>query len=315
VFTSESGSWGGIEIKEYGFGSIKNCTFNNTETPITISGSYKTERSVEIANCTFNKGSIIAAGRKNITINGCTFNEGSPVTGTAISFVYCNNSSITGNFINSPSAIGITISNSNIDVTGNNFNYTGKVLPFAGISFDNCTGSVVNNNTVSNFQNNISLFNSILPDYGKSAGLTSVVDEKLKSELEAIEKNILAISSGSKSKITYPEGIKQIVNKLFGDFKTADEETSMPQEFSLSQNYPNPFNPVTTIKFQVPNTANVKISVFDILGRQVAVLVNETKQPGIYSAEFNASNYASGVYIYKMSSGNFSDVKKLMLLK
>lgn len=317
LFTSASGKWGGIEIKEYGFGSIKNCTFSNTETPLTISGNQKTERNVEISNCTFNKGSVIASGRKNITISSCTFNEGSPFTGTALSFVYCSNSEITGNNINSPSAAGITISNSTVEITGNNINNTGNTAPFAGISFDNCTAGTVNNNTINNFQNSVSVFNSDLPQGdGKSTGFSEISagNEKLKIELEAAEKNILAISTGGKNKLTYPEGIKLIVNKLFGEFKT-EQEPVLPNEFSLSQNFPNPFNPVTAIKYGLPKAGNVTLKVYDLLGREVSVLVNEMKQPGIYSVEFNASNYASGIYLYRIESGGFTDVKKMLLVK
>ena len=92
-------------------------------------------------------------------------------------------------------------------------------------------------------------------------------------------------------------------------------EENIPSEFNLSQNYPNPFNPVTSIKYEVPEASLVSIKVYDLIGREVAVLVNETKQPGIYQVNFDSGNFASGVYFYKMIAGDFSSVKKMNFLK
>jgi hypothetical protein len=85
--------------------------------------------------------------------------------------------------------------------------------------------------------------------------------------------------------------------------------------FNLEQNYPNPFNPETIIEFQVLNTTPVSIKVYDLIGREVAVLINEVKQPGVYQVSFDGENLASGVYFYKMVAGDFSSVKKMNLLK
>jgi uncharacterized delta-60 repeat protein len=89
----------------------------------------------------------------------------------------------------------------------------------------------------------------------------------------------------------------------------------IPKDFSLSQNYPNPFNPTTNISFTVPNAGNVKIAVYDMLGREVSVLVNENLNAGSYTYDFNASGLSSGTYFYKMTAGNFSDIKKLVVVK
>jgi PKD repeat protein len=94
-----------------------------------------------------------------------------------------------------------------------------------------------------------------------------------------------------------------------------DSEQGIPSEFNLSQNYPNPFNPVTLIKYQVAEPAMVSIKVYDVIGREIAVLVNEVKQPGVYQVEFNGEKLSSGVYFYKMTAGDFSSVKKMNLLK
>jgi hypothetical protein len=92
-------------------------------------------------------------------------------------------------------------------------------------------------------------------------------------------------------------------------------EEGIPSKFDLSQNYPNPFNPVTLIKYQVPEASLVSIKVYDLIGREVTVLVNEIKQLGNYQIPFDGGNLASGVYFYKMTAGNFSSVKKMNLLK
>ena len=89
----------------------------------------------------------------------------------------------------------------------------------------------------------------------------------------------------------------------------------LPFKFVLSQNYPNPFNPSTTIKFALPNASMVKLAVYDILGREVTVILNEFRQAGKYEANFNASALASGVYFYRIEAGDFREVKKMLLVK
>ncbi len=91
--------------------------------------------------------------------------------------------------------------------------------------------------------------------------------------------------------------------------------TIAPAEFSLSQNYPNPFNPSTVIKFAVPATANVTLSVYNVIGQKVATLVNEVKTAGSYEVSFNASALPSGLYIYKLETPNNTMTRKMMLLK
>jgi subtilisin-like proprotein convertase family protein len=91
--------------------------------------------------------------------------------------------------------------------------------------------------------------------------------------------------------------------------------STVPGNFNLHQNYPNPFNPVTKIKFEIPSSELVKIQIFDILGREIKMLVNERMNPGIYEYAFDASNLSSGVYFYKMQAGEFNDVKKMLLIK
>ena len=89
----------------------------------------------------------------------------------------------------------------------------------------------------------------------------------------------------------------------------------IPKEFLLSQNYPNPFNPNTKIKYSVPNTSNVIIKVFDILGNEIETLANEKKPAGTYELTWYAENLPSGVYFYQIKAGDFIQTKKMILLK
>ena len=98
-----------------------------------------------------------------------------------------------------------------------------------------------------------------------------------------------------------------------------------PNQFSLSQNYPNPFNPTTKIKFSIPTLLNppergkfgreVSLIVYDMLGKEVATLVNEQLKPGTYEVDFDGSNYASGIYFYKLVAGEFAETKRMVLIK
>ncbi|KAA0242325.1 MAG: T9SS C-terminal target domain-containing protein [Chlorobiota bacterium] len=88
-----------------------------------------------------------------------------------------------------------------------------------------------------------------------------------------------------------------------------------PSDYSLNQNYPNPFNPTTTISYSIKSAGDVTLKVYDMLGTEVANLVNERQEAGNYSIEFNAAELPSGIYVYRLASGNFMETKKLVLLK
>ena len=98
---------------------------------------------------------------------------------------------------------------------------------------------------------------------------------------------------------------------------TAVEESidNIPARFSLNQNYPNPFNPVTKISFLIPQKSQIKLKVFDVLGREVQILADGIYEAGKYEIEFNATNLPSGVYFYKLQVGKFMQTKKMVLLK
>ncbi|MGD8779385.1 MAG: T9SS type A sorting domain-containing protein [Ignavibacteria bacterium] len=93
------------------------------------------------------------------------------------------------------------------------------------------------------------------------------------------------------------------------------EDMNIPTSYSLEQNYPNPFNPSTIISYQIPQEGVVSLKIYDILGREVTTLVNEYKSIGKYEVEFNAGSLASGVYIYKLTAGNYVSSKKMILMK
>ena len=106
---------------------------------------------------------------------------------------------------------------------------------------------------------------------------------------------------------------------------SVESEGDVPAAFILEQNYPNPFNPSTTIKFQVPNSSFVNLKVYDVLGNEVAILVNEEKPAGSYEVNFsaksgsasggNAYSLSSGIYFYKLQAGSFVETKKMILMK
>ncbi len=108
-------------------------------------------------------------------------------------------------------------------------------------------------------------------------------------------------------------GTKQNSENITGSKLNPDKQ--IPAEFELYQNYPNPFNPTTKINYSLPNDANVELKVFDMLGKDVSTLVNEFRQAGNYSIEFDGTNFKSGVYFYKLNAGNFTAVKKMILVK
>ncbi len=91
--------------------------------------------------------------------------------------------------------------------------------------------------------------------------------------------------------------------------------TEIPKEYKLYQNFPNPFNPTTNINFDIIRNGNVRIIIYDLLGREVETLVNQDMSPGRYKLDFNAVNYASGMYIYKIVTSDFVDVKKMLIVK
>jgi hypothetical protein len=110
--------------------------------------------------------------------------------------------------------------------------------------------------------------------------------------------------------------------KVWGTLTDINDEEKINYQFTLYQNYPNPFNPSTTIQFTIPNVETpymaslqqTKLIVYDILGREIKVLLNKKLSPGSYEVEFDGSNLPSGVYFYKLQYGGWSIAKKMVLL-
>lgn len=152
-------------------------------------------------------------------------------------------------------------------------------------------------------------------------------EEAVYAELDAlttallIEENDSTLQKGRlgkyliKSSTDYNQKVNEILRKHFGGKSKENEKEILPTEFILYQNYPNPFNPTTTIKYDLPNTSDVSVIIYDVLGRKVKELVNTKQQAGRYEIQFNASSLASGVYIYQLIAEKYINSKKMILLK
>jgi hypothetical protein len=139
----------------------------------------------------------------------------------------------------------------------------------------------------------------------------------LNSNTSNIIYNIQMINSDVGFIVTHGGGIlKTVSGGAVGITKIAE---TIPEHFSLSQNYPNPFNPSTKIRFQVSpfegGKGDVKLIIYDALGKQIATLVNQQLVPGTYEVEWNASNYSSGVYFYTLQAGDYRATQKMVLIK
>jgi hypothetical protein len=132
-------------------------------------------------------------------------------------------------------------------------------------------------------------------------------DELAKDLAEQInEKQMIAAGLVPPSGILYRSGNLK---------RDRESDESLPEEFALEQNYPNPFNPSTTIKYSIPKEGYVTIKIYNTIGEEVAILVNEVKQVGNYESQFNATSLPSGIYFYKLQAGSFVETKKMVLMK
>lgn len=96
---------------------------------------------------------------------------------------------------------------------------------------------------------------------------------------------------------------------------SSEPETEIPESFTLQQNYPNPFNPITTIEFVIPEAVEVQLHIYDTMGRRLTTLVDDLKQVGIHQVNWDATNMASGTYLYRLSAGNFVQTRQMILIK
>ncbi len=137
-------------------------------------------------------------------------------------------------------------------------------------------------------------------------------------EQETVHSNSFSAFGIKRNRSLWLTGSGADIIKYTGELPVSiaeDNRTEIPKEFSLLQNYPNPFNPTTRIRYDVPRESRIVLKIYDVLGAEVATLVNERLAPGKYTAEWNAGQSASGVYIYRMDAEGFSASKKLILVK
>jgi len=140
-----------------------------------------------------------------------------------------------------------------------------------------------------------------------------LVDEN--NDLNIIDTSVF--SGGSNLYFTAPMTAPSVhVFKIFRETITGIEiNGNVPESYNLYQNYPNPFNSTTKLRFEISELRFVSLKIFDILGREVATLVNEQLKPGSYESEWDAAGFTSGVYFYKLETTDFSETKKIILIK
>jgi len=177
--------------------------------------------------------------------------------------------------------------------------YAGTVTFSASVSPSPSPGTITFNWSPSNVK--------VMNGNADSIGITAVVSANVPSNVYTVTVNSVESAGPRTHQRTYTLN----VNPTY----TGIEQNGIPVKYALTQNYPNPFNPSTTISYQLPVDAFVTLKVYDMMGKEVATLVNNLKRAGGYDVSFDATNLPSGTYFYRMIAGNFSDVKKMTILK
>lgn len=198
----------------------------------------------------------------------------------------------TGNGSDVATSIGIISNNASIVVTGKSWG-TSNNLDYATVRYDK-------NNGVQTQVNRYS-FTQYSSDIAKDLVIGDDGAIYITGYSELLVENSNTISYISTIKLDW--GSNMISNQV------------LPKSFSLYQNYPNPFNPSTSIKFDLREASYVKLAIYDVIGRQVDVLVNQQLNAGTHIISFSANNLSSGIYFYKLEAGSFSDIKKMTLVK
>ncbi len=173
--------------------------------------------------------------------------------------------------------------------------------------FNNGNGTLVISDIQNSLQSNLSVSRrtfSVPPQSSDTITVTAL------PSVAGVYRDTLRIISNAPNS---PELIPVSVQVLLSSGK--DRLPNQPKAFALEQNYPNPFNPSTLIRYQIPTASDVKLSVYDMLGREVATLVNQAQMAGQYSIVFNAQSLSSGTYFYRLTAGEFTSIKKMMLVK
>ncbi len=138
---------------------------------------------------------------------------------------------------------------------------------------------------------------------------------ELNDGLENLSINVFAISD-SEPKVIYAGTARGVWSRaVITSVESFDVVKGIPSKFKLKQNYPNPFNPTTIISYELPKSSFVRLSIYDIIGRLVNTIVNEQKNAGSYTVKWNADNISSGIYFYRIDAGEFSSVKKCLVVK
>lgn len=136
---------------------------------------------------------------------------------------------------------------------------------------------------------------------------------------KAANYNLKSVKADKSTGVHNPKFTTKLLQDAIADLSTivvsVDEISGTPNNYSLSQNYPNPFNPSTMIEFSIPEATNVKLAIYDALGKEIAVVENKELSAGKYSYTWNANDMASGIYFYKIEANNFVQVRKMLLVK
>ena len=158
--------------------------------------------------------------------------------------------------------------------------------------------------------------NELGKEYSTKPELLTKENESDKFKSDKAKRNIFELKNLNKQDLEK----RRIEDMLLSakDIRNETDKTqtlSVPLEYKLYQNYPNPFNPTTKINYSIPESGIVTIKIYDILGKEIQTLVNELKQAGSYEAEFYGKDMSSGVYFVRMESGDFMDIKRMVLIK
>ncbi len=249
-------------------------------------------------------------------------------------FIGQSNPTISNNIIKHGGYDGIYLANSSAEITGN----TISDFAWSGISMSDTSAPIINYNTISSNYEGIHT-----TGYSNPSVNNNNIIENINYGLNNVDASIMVNAvnnwwgdasgpndptdgnpdynpNGTGDKVSdyinYRPWLEQIITSVDNE---GSDVNNLPRKYSLSQNYPNPFNPSTTINYSLPKAGHVTLRVFDILGRKVAELVNSKQNAGNYSVQFSAageaSNLSSGIYLYKLETGNFMSVKKMIVLK
>ena len=329
------GEWGGIRLVSQGSGNLAYNVIRYASTGVLFSYYGMVSASLTHSRISNNNTGIRISEAEGVEIRQNVISGNS----TGVSVNYADSLTLYDNIIMNNDEYGVHLEMSDATVDSNRItnNYIGLYISnyYGGLS----TPTILHNTITENSYYGIYTYGEVAPlvnnnnlnDNGQYAFYnysSHEIDAKLNwwgtvstAEMDAggNPKDISAIYD------FYDESTRGLVNYagwLVEPFISVDGENSsgLPSEFSLSQNYPNPFNPVTTIAYALPNQANVRLIIYNLLGQEVARLVDNGQEAGFYSVQWNGrssggSLAASGIYIYRLQAGDFVQTKKMALLK